>query len=169
MSISDSAKRPSASDSAATNFPEFVAADCCPYYLSTTAESVASPSRYRSPNSYDSLVGVILVVLASAYFAVSLVLSYYCSAYPAAVVVEEVSGVADAVAVTSHPTSSCCCSRCSFSYRYWYRTINAVGHRQVSNVAVACAVAGVVVAEIPAAAAIGSVLVDPFPRSLDIR
>lgn len=164
MSISDSAKRPSVSDSAATNFPEFVAADCCPYYLSTTAEFVASPSRYRSPNSYDSLVGVILVVLASAYFAVSLVLSYYCSAYPVAVVVEKVS-----VVVTSHPTSSCCCSRCSFSYRYWYRTINAVGHRQVSNVAVACAVAGVVVAEIPAAAAIGSVLVDPFPRSLDIR
>ena len=179
MSISDSAKGPSASGSAATNFPEFVAAGCCPSYCpSTTAAYAASPSRCCSPNSCDSLAGVAPVVLASAYFAASLAPSCCYSAYSIAVAAAAAAAVsatadatADATAVaaaTSRPTSSCCCSSL---YRYWYRTISAVGHRQVPNAAVACAVAGAVaVAEPPAAAAIDSVLVaDPFLRSLDIR
>lgn len=175
MSISDSAKGPSASGSAATNFPEFVAADWCPSYCpSTTAVSAAFPSRCCSPNSCDSLAGVAPV--ASAYFAASLAPSCCYPAYPFAVAgtfSATADATADATAVaaaTSRPTSSYC-SRCSSSYWHWYRTISAVGHRQVPNAAVACAVAGAVAtAEPPAAAAIDSVLVaDPFLRSLDIR
>lgn len=71
VSILDSA-RPSALDSVATNFPEFVAADYCPYCLSTIVEYAGFLSRYHFPSSYDWLAEVAPAVPASAYLAVTL-------------------------------------------------------------------------------------------------
>lgn len=60
MALTADSADPSASDSVATSFPEFVAAEC--RHSRTTTAEFEVPLRYQFPSSYDSAVLVIPAV-----------------------------------------------------------------------------------------------------------